>query len=190
MSNPKSWKSELISSSIPLEFDAARILVSHGFAITSDYTYARDDSGTVKDFSVDLFARATTPFTNPNKLTSELELLVECKQRNPNTRWLFFPEINRLDFSPITVGVTLRSVDNFFKGFFPPNATIDFDKQGPFCYKGIEIDEISGIVHDSQLRHGISQLQYAMPRLLTNSIEFQLGSHEEDNIPFFSAPFY
>jgi hypothetical protein len=38
-SNSKSWKSRLISSSLPLEFEAARILISEKFHIQSDYTY-------------------------------------------------------------------------------------------------------------------------------------------------------
>jgi len=184
----KDWKNKLISSSLPLEFEAARVLVSQNFSVTADYTYARDDSGIAKDFSVDLLARAFTPFTNPNKITASLELLVECKQRNPNTKWLFLPDINRGDLSPITIGITLRAVDEFHKGFFPSSSTIAFDRDGPFCYKGTEIDENTGRVDDSELKHGISQLQYALPRLLTDNILFQLRCHEDDNVPFLFCP--
>jgi len=184
----KDWKQKFISSSLPLEFEAARILTSKNFSITADYTYARDNSGVMTDFSVDILARTYTPFSNPNKLTSSLELLVECKQRNPNITWLFLPDINKGGFSPVVVGTTLRAIDNFHKGFFPSEVTIDFDSKGPFCYKGIEVDENTGNVGDSELKHGISQLQYALPRLFADNIFFQAGTFDEDNIPFFLCP--
>ena len=70
MSKSNKWKSKLISSSLPLEFEVAKYFVSKGFSVTADYTYARadytyarNDSGTVKDFSVDLKASAYLPFS-------------------------------------------------------------------------------------------------------------------------------
>jgi hypothetical protein len=62
MSSSGKWKSKLISSSLPLEFEVAKFLVSQGFSVSADYTYARDDSGIVKDFSVGLQATAYLPF--------------------------------------------------------------------------------------------------------------------------------
>lgn len=184
----KDWKQKLISSSLPLEFEAARILVSHNFSISANYTYARNDSGIMKDFSVDLLASAYTPFTNPDKITADLDLLIECKQRNPYTKWLFLPDINRRGMSPFISGNTLRAIDQIYKGFFPPNKTIAFDGSGPFCYKGTEIDESTGRVDDSELKHGISQLQYALPRLLAKNIRFRLFSNGDDLIPFLFCP--
>lgn len=188
MTGSKDWKSKLISSSLPFEFEAAKILIAHDFVTTSDYTYSRDDLGVIKDFSVDLRARDKTPFTTTEKNTAELNLLVECKQRNPNIKWLFLPEINHLDLSPVVTGVTIRVIDEFCKNFLPINSTIDFDCKGPFCYKGIEIDEKSGNVFDSELKHGISQLQYALPRLISQCIRFHAVGFPEDNIPFFICP--
>lgn len=182
----KDWKSKLISSSIPLEFEAARILVSEKFWITADYTYSRDDSGTEKDFSVDLWAQIYTPYSDPNEITASLELLIECKQRHPKINWLFLPDINRGDFSPVIIGITLRVLDNFCYKFVP--STTAFDCDGPFCYKGIEIDENSGRVDDSELRHGISQLQYALPRLISRNIISSTWSSDDDCIPYLFCP--
>lgn len=178
------WKSRLVSSSLPLEFEAAKILVSKGFSISADFAYAKNDSGVVKDFSVDLHARGFPPFSNPYEILTTLELLVECKQRHPNISWLFFPDPNQPDFSPITVGLTLHAVDEFSQLFFAPNATVSFDKDIKFCYKGTEIDESNGNVYDSELKHGIAQLQYALPRLYTESVLFNARGHPEDNHPF------
>lgn len=188
MSNSGKWKSKLISSSLPLEFEVAKFLVSKGFSVNADYTYARDDSGVVKDFSVDLHATAYLPFSNPNKITAQLDLLVECKQRNPNIKWLFFPEPNFPDFSSITLGRTIRVIDEFSIKFFRSNVTVDFDAPIPHCYKGVEVDELNGNVYDSELKHGISQLQYALPRLLAETALSNLYGHLEDNNPFLICP--
>lgn len=188
MANSAKWKSKLVSSSLPLEFEVAKSLVSQGFSVHADYTYARDDSGIVKDFSVDLEATAFLPFSNPNKITAQLELLVECKQRHPNVRWLFFPDPNRPDFSPIVLGHTIRTIDQFSKKFFRSNVTVEFDNHAPHCYKGVEVDEADGRVYDSELKHGISQLQYALPRLFAETVLFNLHGHYEENKPFLICP--
>ncbi|ABW27593.1 hypothetical protein AM1_2585 [Acaryochloris marina MBIC11017] len=166
----------------------AKSLVSHGFSIDADYTYARDDSGIAKDFSVDLKASAFLPFSNPNKITAQLELLVECKQRNPNVKWLFCPDPNRADFSPIVLGRTIRTIDRFSQKFFRSNATVEFDENAHHCYKGVEVDESDGRVYDAEIKHGISQLQYALPRLISEAALFNLYGHREDSIPFIVCP--
>jgi hypothetical protein len=188
MSNSGKWKSKLVSSSLPLEFEVAKFLASQGFSVSADYTYARDDSGIVKDFSVDLQATTFLPFSNPHKITAQLDLLIECKQRNPNVKWLFFPDPNSPDFSPITLGRTIRAIDDFSLKFFRPNTTVDFDEPIVHCYKSIEIDESNGNVYDSELRHGISQLQYALPRLITETALNMLHGHIDDNTPFLICP--
>ena len=188
MSKSSKWKSNLISSSLPLEFETARLLVSMGFLIDADFTYARNDSGVIKDFSVDLNATGFPPFSDPNEIHATLELLIECKQRRPNIHWLFLPDPNQPDFSPITLGKTIQAVDEFSWQFFPSNATVSFDKNMQFCYKGIEVNELNGDVSNSELRHGIAQLQYALPRLLTQSVLLNVGAHRDDNHPFLYCP--
>jgi len=91
-------------------------------------------------------------------------LLVECKQRQPNIRWLFFPNPNRSSRH------ALYAEDKFSQLFFPNNVAAYFDQRLWFCYKGIEIDESKGNVYDTELKHGISQLQYALPRLYTERV--------------------
>lgn len=162
------WKSKLVSSSLPLEFEAAKILTAKKFTISADYSYARNDSGVVKDFSVDLYARAYLPFSKPEGMyqrpTATLEFLVECKQRVQNISWLFFPS-HRPFFEYNNFGYALHAEDQFSQLFFPVHATAYFEKVMFFCYKGTEINEKDGSVHDAELRHGIAQLQYALPRL-------------------------
>jgi hypothetical protein len=104
----KKWKRNLLSASLPLEYEVARILVTRGFAVEADYTYGRDaESGQPKDFSVDILARGSPPFTDPNIVDGTFELLIECKHRVRGTKWLFLPDTNKAEFSHINV----RGVD-------------------------------------------------------------------------------
>jgi len=191
------WKDKLISSSFPLEYEASKILIKNHFSIDGDYSYSRNDLGTTKDFSVDICAMGYVPYTNKNKISASTDILIECKQRKSSVKWLFLPDANRGDMSSFTLGCTLNAVDQFSKHFFEGNATIDLDKNTPLCYKGIEIDINDGRVYDNELRHGLHQLQYAMPRLFKDNIFNNLSIHDEDNIPFFicsilltTAPLY
>lgn len=180
------WKSKLLASSAPLEYEAARQLVDQGFAVTADFAYSRDDAGVAKDFSVDL--QATRFLEHDSRdLNAQLELLVECKYRHPSVRWLFFPDPNPGDFSPHTLGCTLRAVDEFSDVFLPPDCTVAWEADVDFCLKGVEVDLSSGAVHDSEIRHGLMQLQYALPAMLSRSIWWSLFGLDE-RPPFLFCP--
>lgn len=179
------WKSHLLSSGLPLEFAVARILASKRFAVEADYTYAREDAGILKDFSVDISAWGFPPVADPDELTAELRLLVECKYRHDGTRWLFTPDPNDPDFAvvqrrPISMWTefTWRNLDRR-----PLN---QLQETLGVALKGTEIRGDG--VFDSELRHGALQLQYALPRLLSEAIDFNLTSHPEDNHPFLLLP--
>ena len=170
-----------------MEYEVAQILVSKGFSTDVDFAYTRIDSGLEKDFSVDL--RATSYITKKDgDIKASIELLVECKYRHPSNKWLFFKDPNDCGFSRFTLGYTLRAVDDFSWQFFPKNATVTFDKNNCFCIKGVEVDVSNGGVHDSEIRHGLLQLQYALPRLLTDRISFESYHQEDENTPFFFCP--
>lgn len=171
-----------------MEYEVAQILVENDFSTDVDFAYTRIDSGFKKDFSVDI--RATSYLTNENDdIQSIIELLVECKYRHSSdNKWLFFEDPNDGDFSAFTLGHTLRAVDDFSWRFFPTNATVAFDESNIFCIKGVEVDIFNGGVHDSEIRHGLLQLQYALPRLLSDRISFDIFHAQNENAPFFYCP--
>lgn len=187
MSETGKWKSRLLSSSVPMEYEVAKMLVASGYVIDSDYTYARDDAGLTKDFSVDIRATGYLPFKSKN-YRATLELLVECKHRQQGNKWLFFPDPNMDEMSPFVLGRTMRAVDHFSRVFFAPNCTVPFDAEAIFCMKGVEVDASNGTVHDSEIKHGLAQLQYALPSLLADNIRFNMQGHEDDNSPFIFCP--
>ena len=182
MSEPGKWKSKLLSSSVPMEYEVARVLVERGFAVDADYSYARDDAGITKGFSVDIRATGYPPFRG-NKLLTTIELLVECKHRHRSNKWLFFRDPNTEDMSPFTLGYTIRAVDRFSPAFFSPGSTVSFDEEAIFCIKGVEVDTSNGNVHDTEIKHGLAQLQYALPRLLTDSIRSTFSTVTRITIP-------
>jgi hypothetical protein len=59
MKNKKKWKAGLLSSSVPLEYEVAKILAKEAFAVSADYSYLRrDEQGIEKEFSCDIEATA------------------------------------------------------------------------------------------------------------------------------------
>ncbi|MDB4932349.1 MAG: hypothetical protein JWM10_4833 [Myxococcaceae bacterium] len=184
----KKWKPRLQSSSLPLEFEIAKTLVESRFSVTSDYTYGRGDDGSRKEYSVDVHARGGVPYDNENQIRADVDLLIECKHRKPGIKWLFLPDPNRPDYSPITLGCTLRALDEFSPRVLPANATISFDETAVFCYKATEIDEGDGNVDDRELRHGLVQLQYALPSLIKSNIQFNVPGGIYDTPPLFFCP--
>jgi len=176
MTNSSEWKSKLVSSSLPLEYECAQILVSKGFSLTADYKYSRIDSNdsNEKDFSVDLDAALVYNLHKSDQGSTHLELLVECKQKKPDSKWFFLPDPNPLHKSEIsTRGDIIHPVDEFSRYFFShssKNKLSDFFEKRQICYKGTEINLTNGNVFDSEIKHGISQLQYALPRLLIQNI--------------------
>jgi hypothetical protein len=128
----KKWKSNLLSSSIPLEYEVARLLVTKGFIVEADYTYGRDaETGQPKDFSVDILARAPTPFTGPGPINGSLELLIECKHRARGTKWLFLPDVNKAALSHIYLGCALRVFDDFSTYVVDKNPSYAFTHKTP-----------------------------------------------------------
>jgi len=183
----KEWKRGFLSSGFPLEFETAKILVKNRFMFKPNYCYQRVETGQTKDFSVDLYGNLLFPTSNPDKITASLELLIECKYRTPNKIWLFLPDVNVPDL-PLGDGLTIRAIDDFSFCRVLDMPLYHFTASMPLCYKGTEIDLSSSTAYDSEIRHGISQLQYALPRLITENILQQASSHPENIVPFFVLP--
>lgn len=186
MSDSNKWKTKLLSSSLPLEYEVSRILANRGFSIDSDYSYTRKDSEAAKDFSVDIKATGL-PF-NKHEEAALLTLLVECKYRHRNNKWLFFDDPNIETNSLFFPGETIRAISCFSPRMVESRRTKDFDDLSKFCLKGTEIDLSTGAVHDSEIRHGLLQLQYAIPRLLHELINENLMDGISHNNPFFYCP--
>lgn len=80
------FKQQVIRSGIPLENTIRQYLDSLGLIIYGEYTFERND----KLFSIDTHATNTLkfPLRHRDNLI-ELDLLIECKYKEPNHAWVF-----------------------------------------------------------------------------------------------------
>lgn len=184
----KHWKSGFLSSGFPLEYEVAKLLAKNKVAVYSDYCYEREDLGQTKEFSVDIKGSLYFPTSNPNKITGILFLLAECKYRVREKCWIFLPDVNIPDFASGTLGTTIRTIDRFSFSQVDKEPIYNLESTMPFCYKGVEVGINKGDAFDTEIKHGINQLRYALPQLIKDTILDETLSHEEDNHPFYVLP--
>ncbi|NVM53269.1 MAG: hypothetical protein HWN66_06160 [Candidatus Helarchaeota archaeon] len=160
------WKIYLLRSGLPLEYESANLLVSNHYVVSADYKYMR--KGVVK--SVDLRAIIPLPYdVHQQDEIGKVNMLVECKYRHPNTKWLFFRDPNRPSASEMLIGYTIRVIDEFSPYRVSREEINFFDSNIDRCYKGTEI-KYNGQVDDSELKDGIDQIQYGLPNLCRQTI--------------------
>ncbi|MCZ0930279.1 hypothetical protein L0636_07560 [Halomonas janggokensis] len=189
MGESKKWKSKLLSSSVPMEYEVAKFLVSKKFAVDSEFSYSRVSDDGVKDFSVDLSATKYFNFDEGKEIPATLTMLVECKHRQRSSKWLFFQDPNDPEMSQFVLGYSLRCVDDFSYEILNRDICSQFDNDVFYCMKGIEVDmSEKGNVHEAEIKHGLSQLQYSIPDFIFSHISHSLNGHKDDNTPFFYMP--
>lgn len=180
------WKDRLLSSSIPLEYEAAKVLSKSNFAINFDYSYIRLDNKLEKEFSIDIKAGGYYPFNINSSIKIEVDLLIECKYRNPNVSWLFIEDVNIDEFSNFSSKGVIKMIDEFSE-YTIENGDFNLSNLKT-CLKGIEINTQNGEVHDTGINHGINQLTYCLPSLLKQHLFGSLVGHLEDNHPYIICP--
>lgn len=175
MTKKNAWMKNLLRSSLPLEFEAAKLLVKAGFGVQAEFPYTRLDKGVRKEFSVDILARCF--LDKDGEVTQDaglavavLLLLVECKHRFPGTHWLCLPDPNERDEqSDFALGSVVHVIDSLSDRSVEPTHAHGFEQQVPGAYRAIEIGP-GGEVFDSKIREGVAQLQYALPVLLAQQL--------------------
>ena len=178
------WKSRLLSSSLPLEFEAAKILHQQGFVTTYDYLYSRNSGSEEKDFSIDL---KSVKYIDIQERLISINALVECKFRETSKKWVFLPEISNAEMSVFTLGCTLNTFSEFSTIQINNQPLYDFESSFEFGLKGTEINLTTGETFDKDIIHGISQLKYGLPYLIRNCIMSNCY-HYNDAAPFFVFP--
>lgn len=181
-------KDALLPSGLPLEMTIERRLRESGFwDVAADFPYWRAAEGGHKDFSVDIRARRSivTPWVTftkncdtPLTVHGSWDLLVECKYRKPQVKWLFaplppadrsFPSGPRLSHC----FVNSRGTVAIGGGEYGHIDSSTDARSIPLVTRGVEMrpgaagnsdnnDEAYGV----PIRRGLSQLQFAhLPRL-------------------------
>lgn len=193
-------KDALLASGLPLEHSVEKRLGHLGFHATGgDFSYWRRSNGEHRDFSVDLAlsggllsGRLTRPEEGENPSTVvgvavKWELLVECKYRRPNVRWLFAPSPRTTngvcrDFHRVHLCMNGRGTHPFLtsaSGFGHIGPGTPASRIGSsWCQsahpegwhaavamRGVEMrkgDEESADAFSTPIRRGVSQLQYGL----------------------------
>lgn len=174
---------------MPLEFNAARLLVSEGFSVNADFRYSWSNTETARDAAIDLHASTRFPAQSEGVgVTALVELMVDCLHRSPHTAGLFLPDVNPAGSSPTAPGDTVRIVDQFSPYVIAREPSVRFDEALAVCYKGLEIDTKTGEADDLSIKKGIRRLQNTLPRLLSENILIHMGGPVEENLPFVFCP--
>ncbi len=182
-----------MASGMPLKFQAANALVGRGFSVRTDYRFGRTapaDQGPLerRETRVDLYAVAHSPFSKPDKMTAQVELLAECAHRRPGTAWMFLPDPNTGAGSPAVQGRTVRAVDQFSPYAMGASALEALEADLPVCQAGLEIDMDTGSTDFSALDRGLTRLQYALPRLFAENVMRYMTAPPPENVPFLFCP--
>ncbi|MES2726865.1 MAG: hypothetical protein V4643_07170 [Bacteroidota bacterium] len=183
MNETKKWKSRLLSSSIPLEYEIGKMLSDMNFSVSFDYTYYRQEGGAKKEFSTDIKGYFLFPIGAENNLDASLTSLIECKYREEGKKWLFLRDVNKPETSIIDFGYTIKSLSEFSTVKNRDELIGSFENKFESALKGVEVSLTSGEVFDKDIRHGISQLKYALPYLVKNNIETNVFGHLVDTLP-------
>lgn len=159
------WKNNLLASGLPLEHEAAEIADSLDFEITTDYTYSRyNEQGIQTDFSIDLLLKKSI-YRDQKELL--LCIPVECKYRLKDSTWLFMR-----DFIPEEEFLFCHMIVSEFS----QSQQLRYGDSYAYFYshhrtsKGVEVKGDS--VFGKEIRHGIQQLKYALPKI---SVDMLLG---------------
>jgi hypothetical protein len=193
MTDVAKWKAGLMASGMPLKFQAANILVSKGFSVRTDYRFGREASSDQTPFQrretrVDLYGVAHSPFSKPEKVTAQVELLAECVHRRPEAAWLFLPDPNTGGGSPAAPGRTVRAVDQFSHYTLGESALASLDADLTVCQAGLEVDRETGETDYAAIGQGLTRLQHALPRLFSENVMGYMTAPPQENVPFLFCP--
>lgn len=180
MSAKDGWKRYLLASGVPLEHEVAQTLVARGFFIESEFQYLRRAGTEEKEFSVDVLGRWFG--SDPDTVPFTLNVLAECKYRSREKTILLFEDPND-DGHNATLGHTIAAVDACVPYHLNSDAIYAFESAFPFIYRAVEVHKGGG--HDQDLRHGLSQLTYAAPALMTDEIAGAICQHPADRQAIF-----
>jgi hypothetical protein len=159
MSLNSKWKSGFLKTGLPLEYVTSNILNKIGYINMDEYPYIRpNESEELKEFSVDIRAYKTL---ESNNRSINLEMLVECKYRQPGTSWIFSPLRNE----DIAVGLVQSTEDLVPVRLNGSDTMWNFEDSIGYCTSGIELNS-NGEGNTYGSRHGVFQLRFAMPVLL------------------------
>ncbi len=160
----KSWKNQLLSSGLPLEYEVKQYLAAKTCIANLGYSYSRSNEQQIsREVSYDVDASWRIP---PHYVT----LMVECKYRNPGVQWVWTAEAYGGP-GELYQNSFLHPLDEFVSQKFPFKT--EFPRQlGPCCSKGVELHPEGA--SESAIVHATSQVAHAFGTKIADAIERQV----------------
>lgn len=185
MKNDADWKKHLLASDAALEFLTSRTLVEAGFS-TNSSMFSSGMKGDDRPISIN--AVGFTPFGNPDLITSDVSLHIDCQMRENTAGWLFFPDTNQPDFSEYTLGTTIRAIDEFSVNSLASDLTYEFEERLACAGHGLELGSNSDSDSIRLIDKFLRRFQFSLPQLFTHSINEVAYASAITSVPFFICP--
>ena len=187
MSDSFSWKDMLLSSGIPMELDAARLLIAEGFSVNSNINYILNHGDSSFNGGIDLHGEIHLPF-GENDNSVYFDLLINCSFCHKDAVWMFSPNPNIRDIFYKNSGTAIRIIDQFSPFMIPQEEFAGFESQSPQSFRGMEINIATGEDSGADFMTKLFRLQYFMPTLIIDRIFTFLAGRPDDNFPFLICP--
>ena len=174
----RTWKDALLSSGLPLEYLVAEKLGQNKFHIAGEYSYTRQNEQDINtEFSVDLLAMQSMGDLQGDRW-GNLHLLLECEYRRCGTRWIFSPHPSptrhNMDLVTLNQDLCTRRITHRYLSRIYPKVQ--------HCLRGTEFHNTSKKANPNEISHGLSQLYYATPNLVLQSLSHQINATREEDL--------
>ncbi|WP_157650690.1 hypothetical protein [Burkholderia ubonensis] len=157
----------LLKSSLPLEHQISALSSQNKFFNNGEFSYSRkNEDGYSTDFSVDLLISTEMhEIVHGIEVEKNLNLLIECKYASPSVAWVFStaPKHEPLIMTAFSTYPWIGS--HLMQGFEPMKSL----EPQVYCTRGLSLSATSA--DPTQIRHGLQQIRYAIPKLLENLLD-------------------
>ena len=175
--NKKDWKNLLLRSGLPLEHDVADLLEKHKIYSYGEYSYSRiNENGQQLEHSVDIDAEIRLAGVT-------LYFLIECKYRDPQKMWFFYPiSYGRKELGQLQGDRLVKILECLSPARIDSKSFRRFESQLELCSKGVELLENKKSKDESGIKHGLFQLRYAIPNQVLNLALSQAQEMNDGNL--------
>lgn len=160
----KSWKENLLKSSLPLEYETACILAANDILVNGEYSYVRPNENNIDtDFSIDIHAEDYF-YLGKEEVWAELQYIIECKYCHENVNWVFYPAIDTIE------GHGFLDPYDFLTPYVLESEYLEnFDSNMEYAIKGLEL--LPESANPNTIIRGLEQLRHATANVIFQSIK-------------------
>jgi hypothetical protein len=172
--NAHPWKKFLLKSGVPLEIATYNTFLNNEITSSGEYYYPRmNDKQQEVTRSIDFLFEYSIPLDGYKDML-HVSIPVECKYKNPNSRWIFMQEFsdNNQHFGDRYNKIIV--LEEIFKEKLLNGIKNNDIAEAKSCIKGTEFFEDKKPT-DEFIINAISQIEYSIPNIISDSLaSFQI----------------